>query len=246
MTTNRKAQIIANFDARAPQYEGAAVIQKQIAARLANHVREQAEPVEGMRILEIGCGSGFLTRHLVEIFPEAEIFITDAAPQMVEMCRDQIGEATNRHFMVMDGEEPDAQGGFNLIVSAMAVQWFDEPLHGLGMLQNLLKPEGGLYYTTLQQGYFDLWREACREIGRGHGLLDLPEWPGVFEQFDFEQDVKNCFEFLKSIKNIGAHEPNTAYTPFSISEIRKCCDYVDNRNSNEMVWPIIFAKLGRL
>src|SRR3546814_9147356 len=77
------------------------------------------------RILEIGCGTGLLTRDIRTQWLEAELTVTDLAPEMVERAaRDPRLAGT---FFTMDGEWPCFEGQwFDLIISSLAFQWRSE------------------------------------------------------------------------------------------------------------------------
>ena len=72
----------ARFARRAATYEHHAGQQRAIARKLARYLPELESP----SVLEIGCGTGFLTRHLVARYPRGAITVTDIAPQMVAAC----------------------------------------------------------------------------------------------------------------------------------------------------------------
>ena len=158
-----KDTIIRRFDAAAGTYDGVAGTQNLIAAGLARRIL--ALPLAGQPdVLEIGCGTGALTAILGPLLPGCRWLATDIAPAMVAACaRRALPGVTPR---VMDGECPDlAEASFDLIVSNMAVQWFDDLPAGLTRLHRLLKPGGMLAVTTLGAGTFAEWRTVCHEAG---------------------------------------------------------------------------------
>ena len=60
--SHRSAAIAARFGAKADVYEDHAGLQAAIAARLAKHLPD----VDAPKVLELGCGTGLLSRHLAE------------------------------------------------------------------------------------------------------------------------------------------------------------------------------------
>lgn len=158
-----KEAITRRFDAAVDTYDAGADCQLRIALALRRSVLEAA-PSSVADVLEIGCGTGFLTRALLPDFPEARWLATDIAPRMVERCGD--GLASRISLQVMDGEWPDPGGrAFDLIVSNMAVQWFADLEGGLRRLHGLLRPGGLLAVTTLGAETFLEWRYLCQEEG---------------------------------------------------------------------------------
>lgn len=67
------------------------------------------EPVRerGGLVLELGCGSGLLTRHLVDA--GHTVVATDASPAMLDLARDHAGDADDiRRIVLPDDPIPDA------------------------------------------------------------------------------------------------------------------------------------------
>src|SRR6476620_11570663 len=83
MLSRRSAEIAASFGARAKSYERHAGLQRAVADRLARLLPERKQP----NVLELGCGTGLFSRHLLARYPEGRFLFTDLAPSMVEQCR---------------------------------------------------------------------------------------------------------------------------------------------------------------
>lgn len=66
------------------------------------------EPVRerGGLVLEVGCGSGLLTRHLIDA--GHRVLATDASPAMLELAREHVGEADLRRLTLPDDPLPPA------------------------------------------------------------------------------------------------------------------------------------------
>ena len=80
---------------------------------------------EPLSILELGCGTGYLTALLRERFPEAAIEAVDFAPAMIARARERVPDA---RFVVADIEELELEPeSYDLIVSSATVQWLTEP-----------------------------------------------------------------------------------------------------------------------
>ncbi|NQT94403.1 MAG: methyltransferase type 11, partial [Lentisphaerae bacterium] len=68
------ANIAARFTAAAPTYEQHAEVQTRAADEVMRLLENISLP---QRILELGCGTGILTRRLVAAFPDAEFTALD-------------------------------------------------------------------------------------------------------------------------------------------------------------------------
>lgn len=167
-----KESVLRRFDAAAGTYDGHAGTQMRVAAALAERVL--AQPLAtAPEVLEIGCGTGFLTAALAPRLPGCRWLATDLAPNMVAACRRRALPGVE--LRVMDGEEPDLDGRrFDLIVSSLAVQWFADLPAGLARLHGMLRPGGVLALTTLGADTFPEWRRQCRGCGVEPGTPAYP------------------------------------------------------------------------
>lgn len=90
-------------------------------------LRELAPWPEPPRILDVGCGTGKLTRQLAGLYPEPAVAGCDANPAMVEEAR-RAAAGTGIDFHVAPAEAlPAGDGSLGLLTAAQAVQWFDRP-----------------------------------------------------------------------------------------------------------------------
>jgi SAM-dependent methyltransferase len=77
------------------------------ADRCAPGILELLSPVRGGLVLELGCGAGALTRHLLDA--GYQVIATDAAPAMLELARAELGEAASlRELVLPDDPLPEA------------------------------------------------------------------------------------------------------------------------------------------
>ncbi len=76
-------------------------------ARCAPGILELLSPVRGGLVLELGCGSGALTRHLLAA--GFQVIATDASPDMLPLARAALGlDADLRRLTLPDDPLPDA------------------------------------------------------------------------------------------------------------------------------------------
>ena len=222
----RKERIAKAFSAKASGYDLAADVQWLVARRLA----ERVERLEGPgRILEIGCGTGFLSGWLTSAFPDSEVVLTDISASMLERCRARIGDRPR--YVVLDGERPESlQGKFDLIVASLAFQWFVDLKGGLERLSKFLAPGGEMQFATLGRMSFVEWREAHAKLGltcgtpQYPGIEDFP-WPAGFRHRAEEELLRQPYadgrDFIKTLKALGAGEPAPGYTPLSAGAFRR-------------------------
>lgn len=217
-----KRAVAHAFDAAAG-YDGAAVIQAGVAESLAAAIAGQAL-APAPRVLEIGCGTGFLTEALGARLAVGPMLATDVAPAMLARCRARMGGDARLRYLVMDGERPCLAPGFDLIASSLAAQWFEDLPRALGGLAGLLAPGGLLAVATLTAGTFREWRRAHEAAGWPAATPDYPSadtlrglsFPGCVTALSLACVVEAHADgraFLKALRAIGAQTPAVRPAP---------------------------------
>jgi malonyl-CoA O-methyltransferase len=225
---DRTVRIAQAFSLGAESYDDAASLQWLVARQLAERI-ESAIAAPHQRILEVGCGTGFLSSRLAHAFPASDLLLTDIAPSMLSRCRSRLG---HRHrYQVLDGERPEQLAGpYDLIASSLAFQWFTDLRGGLQRLSGLLAPGGRLLFATLGCQSFIEWRQAHTDLGFACGTHDYPSaeelpWPqGFSHRVDAEmmaQHHPNALDFVRRLKALGAHAPAPGYHPLPLGAFRR-------------------------
>jgi malonyl-CoA O-methyltransferase len=247
--TDRKARIAQAFSLRAGTYDEAGALQWLIARRLAERIGLAAVPPQ--RILEIGCGTGFLSARLAHAYPESDLLLTDIAPAMLNLCRSRMG---GRHrYRVLDGERPEAlTGQYDLIASSLAFQWFADLRGGLERLSHLLAPGGRMLFATLGCQTLVEWRQVHADLGLPCGTQNYPSaedipWPAGFSHgVDAELETQayaNGVDFVRSLKALGAHEPAPGYRPLPSGAFRRLLTSLEGGFS--VTYHVLYGEIHR-
>lgn len=257
MNEPHRQRIGRAFGHAAPHYEEHASVQRIVSATLANLLRHQplrAAAGERLRILEIGCGTGMLTRHLRVLFPDAEIVATDISPEMIAIA--ERGGDTGAHFLAMDGEMPGFDAPwFDLIASSLTFQWFIDLPRALDRLNGLLTPGGTLMFATMAQRSFHEWRAAHEKYGLTAGT---PLYPSIDElramlarhadAFLFEEEYPHDFGgargLLAHLKGIGATVGIEGRTPLTAGQMRKVMRAFD-KAGGQCTYHVAYCRVTR-
>jgi len=240
MLPTRNAKIARNFGARAASYEAHADLQRAVAERLARCLPE----LSGPRVLELGCGTGVFSRHLVAHYPDGSFVLSDLAPAMIEECRRNLRSSGKRiSFEVTDAARPGVEGPFDLIAMSMTLHWLADPVAALDRLSRLLAPGGILVYATISGESFAEWREVLAAQGQPSGLIDLPALPGIVDEEHLVTDA-DAFAFLRRIKAIGGLTPKEGYAPLSAGALRRVIRAADERHGGRITWHIVYGRVG--
>lgn len=261
--------VAARFDYAAKCYEDAAIMQKTAAERFDawlvdhnkasssvnivhstsalalpphqnNHQHKWQAGLAPKRIVEIGCGTGFLTRRLQNRYRQAHIHITDLAPAMLAHCRNSLPTTPQLSFAIADARNAIFNPRPDWIVSTMCFQWLDD-------LPSVLKWHFEqcqvLAFSLLLDRSFSAWKQAHQAQNLPLGLRPLPEWSWLSEligtlpatktastRFTLTEKYRDGLHFLRALKQIGANHPRQGYHPINLRSILK--NFADGLTTN--------------
>lgn len=209
-----KARIASNFGRAADQYESQAQIQAWAAEQLGAWLDDLDLPTGP--VLEVGCGTGLLSRQLLSRFLTRPIQLSDLSPAMLVQCRQQVAE---RHpqlrFNCCDGEAPLVEP-YALIASSFTIQWFEDPGRAIARWGEALLPGGCLLLAFPTAASFPEWHTACWRSGVPYTGVPLPDAVRVFEQggdrltiirqqrVAVTQPLTHPLMFFRQLRSIGA------------------------------------------
>jgi ubiquinone/menaquinone biosynthesis C-methylase UbiE len=154
---------VADFEARATGYEVGwrGRLHHDIADRTADLVRSTHPSPR--RVLDVGCGTGYLLRSLAGRYPEAEELAgIDPAPSMVELAARTTND-DRLHVSVGVAEQlPYSDGRFDLVLTTTSFDHWTDQAAGLRECARVLMP-GGAFILVDQ---FSLWLSPTLLVGR--------------------------------------------------------------------------------
>jgi malonyl-CoA O-methyltransferase len=158
-----KDLVRSRFSKSLENYQENAKIQKKMAERLFCFIQNK----QPKKILEIGCGTGFLTK----IINDNLIFEDFIAIDIVENCEEYISNI-NSHikFIAADIENfiKDNDNQFDLIISNASLQWVEDFEGVIKALSGKLTKNGELIFSTFGNENF---REIYNILGMGLKIL---------------------------------------------------------------------------
>lgn len=128
--------------------------------RLDTWLFEEAEPFIGERVLEVGCGHGNLTQHLL---PRRLVVGIDISPSSITTLKQRFFDQPHVHGFVYDITDPS--------VLELA-SWHFDTVIALNVLEHIEQEEKALehIYQLLQP--------------RGHFIVIVPALPGLYGSMD--------------------------------------------------------------
>lgn len=150
-----KDLIKKRFARAASGYPQAAVVQREVARRMAGMIHTCLPPEAFRRTLEVGCGTGLFTRALLEGARPERLVLNDICPEVEGCFTDLLGRRAR--FFAGDAETLAFPAGQTLITSCSAIQWFSRPEAFFDRCRMLLADGGCLAFSTFG-------RENLREV----------------------------------------------------------------------------------
>jgi len=220
MSAIDRRQVQRHFSASAAGYDDCAAVQKKVAHKVAGMIRS-AGPLGG-RFLEVGTGTGFLARIILEQNPGCRGMVSDLAHAMTLTASTRLPEAWAAD---LDATAlPLRSGSMALVCSASVYQWVENLPAAFRESRRVLQPGGAFVFALFGIDTLHELKRSYREAMRIEGakdpdyLLTLPDTDTVasalgasgFTDFHVhgEHECENhpsLESLLKSIKGVGAH-----------------------------------------
>jgi tRNA (cmo5U34)-methyltransferase len=126
------------------------------------------------RVLDLGAGTGLLSAHVQEAFPDARLQLLDGSEPMLREARDRLGAGVAA-VHVRDMADALPEGPFDAIVSALAVHHLadEDKQMLLRRAHRVLRPGGAFINAeqvsaptpALDAVYEHRWAQDCRALG---------------------------------------------------------------------------------
>jgi SAM-dependent methyltransferase len=124
-------------------------------------------PIEGARVLDIGCGFGDTTQQLAELVgPTGSAHGVDISPRFIETATAEAREAgvANASFQVADVQETTFEGPFDLAFSRMGTMFFTYPVPALRNVRAALRPGGRLVMVVWRSKMENDWVYRAQQV----------------------------------------------------------------------------------
>lgn len=123
--------------------------------RIAPLFLDWLQPEKNLRWLDVGCGTGALSSLIARKTKPFEVLGIDPSAAFVDFANRAAQDMGQLHFQVAGAEKiPANEHYFDIVVSALALNFFPDPVTGLREMGRVLKPgkEVALYVWDYAEG----------------------------------------------------------------------------------------------
>lgn len=117
----------------------------------------------GIRVADIGCGSGTVPRLIADAFPNSHVVGYDPSAESVAVARARAEGLDNVEFHVARAQEVPIEPGFDLITTFDVIHDLAEPAVGLAHIREALRPEGS--YLMMEPNASSLLEDNLHDRG---------------------------------------------------------------------------------
>ena len=211
---NTLNKIQRGFSGAAKRYDLFSGLHREIADKLFLQVVKEHAP---STLLDVGCGTGYLTVKLKEHFSQSKITGLDLSPQMLEAARLKQGDIS---WVLGDANDlPFSDESFDVLISNLAYQWAGDLSRAFSEARRVLVP-GGILTGTLFGFHTcqELFQSLVEAKSQSLQFTRLPDESQVLEaltasgfknpKVDVEPitvEFKDMHELIAWLKSIGAN-----------------------------------------
>lgn len=212
-----KQKVAESFDRAALTYDQWITIQKNIGDNLLERV--QWLGIQPENILEVGTGTGRLTRALSKQYKDANLYAVDISSKMLT----QAATMSNQNFICADAAQlPIADNSIDILVSNLMLQWCEDINSVIQEFARVLKPDGALFFSSFGPDTLKELRASWATVDDAihvNSFIDMHHYGDSLLQAGLKNPVmdvdrlqwqyKEVKALMRELKNIGAHNINS-------------------------------------
>lgn len=128
------------------------------------------DELKPIKILDLGCGTGNISKKIKNRFPNAKITCVDLAENMIKIARDKLSNYSDILFVLNDFQNMSGNGDYDVIISALALHHLETDNDKKKIYNKIFTAlvDGGVFYNAdvvlgstdyLQDMYIKKWKK---------------------------------------------------------------------------------------
>jgi len=205
------------FSRAAETYDKVAVLQQEIGNRMLS--RLDYVKLQPKKVLDLGSGTGFATRKLMDRYNKSQVFALDFAFPMLEKTRQRGSWFKKATCICADMEQlPFSNHSFDLIYANASLQWCTDFTQTSQELHRILRPGGLLMFTTFGPDTLYELRESWASVDQYSHVspfMDMHDVGDILLKTGFADPVldvdrmsltyADVKDLMRDLKQLGAH-----------------------------------------
>lgn len=115
------------------------------------------------KVLDIGCGSGIMTKDLVK--KGCEVWAVDISQNMLNASKKTIGDTSKAHYSVQDIEKLDLKSDFfDIVIASGVIEYLKEDNRAINEIKRVLKKNGVAIVTVQSNISIPRWGAEIAEL----------------------------------------------------------------------------------
>jgi malonyl-CoA O-methyltransferase len=253
-----RGRLRAAFDRASAGYEAAAALQARVSAELL--ARVTAFDFSPRVVLDLGSGTGRVTRELRRRYPRALVIALDLSPGMLKEARRHQG--LWRRFARVCGDAlalPLAAASVDLVYSSLVLQWCEPLAQALAEVRRVLRPDGFFAFSTFGP---DTLKELRAAWAQADGLTHVNRFLDVHDVGDaiarsglaepvldvdrVELGYPDTLALMRDLKAIGAHNvtagrPRTLVGKTRLARMTEAYEAYRRDGALPATWEVIYG-----
>ncbi|HII08156.1 MAG TPA: class I SAM-dependent methyltransferase [Methanosphaera sp.] len=164
---------------------------------------------ENPKILDLGCGTGNITKRVMERFPQARVTCLDLSENMIEIAKQKLSEYESIEYVIGDFTQMQSDEKYDAIISSLALHHIPNDEEKEQMYKSIYDSLecGGVFYNAdvikANSAYNDrLYKQIATEDMKKNGVTEeeIAEHNGKRDANDIPTTLIN---HVKMLENVG-------------------------------------------
>ena len=189
---------------------------------------EKLSPLTGSNVLDLGCGTGFLSNVLAErVGPDGKVTAVDPDNERLKIARKKYGERSNIEFL--DGSSDIIPSGpYDTVISIHVMHWINDKESAFRNVYERLKLGGRFAFVCVESGPSRLWKLLSTKVKESFHMCSSDVYESIALKCGFEVEFKS----VDSEKYVFANKEE--YTAWFLATANVDSDTIDPNTREEV------------